>query len=481
MSPTKQPCSLTKLCVKSCISLINSACYVIEKSYPESKFQECEKEVIKLKRYLMAMLPARLFDVLCSERTCCQYRGDPRVQLQVLTHPNMTVFRKCDLDNSIPQRFWIETLANFGRLVVLDLKFICTDEILQVIGVHCPLLEEINIVSRVDICKSLFNASVLIRNVSDAGLCSITNLKQLRILAMDPPRNERANRIGRCVSQAGIIMLISELPYLEELRIESCDIGSTLIGTVMDIGPLSLRKINCHFASADGIRKLINICPFLRELSVTHLSEHNKDAILEQISISELRLNRLDLSFFSYTDSMQQLLTVKGSYLTHFSLWEIDHSLTIDAVLSLGRCCPNLNSLCIMTQSKCLVIPRYFKRPNKIFSELRNLTLGNENFSIDSLLSFFFECTDNLQKLILKYQTKTNIDETLLHLLKNGHLKNINYLWLDCTLEVSKNVVKQIIQMCERLQMFTVDFSEEMTDVHKYINDNNLDLKLGSY
>ncbi|PZC74019.1 hypothetical protein B5X24_HaOG208433 [Helicoverpa armigera] len=481
MSPPKQPCSLFQLCVKSSISLINSACYVIEKTYPENKFHECEREAFDLKCQLMLMLPARLFDVLCSERTCCQYRGDPRIQLQVLTHPNMTVFRKCDLDNSIPQRFWIATLSTFSRLVVLDLKFICTDEILEVIGESCPLLEEINIVSRVDICKSLFNASVLIRNVSDAGLCFVTNLKHLRILAMDPPRNERANRIGRCVSQAGITLLVNELPYLEELRIESCDIGSTLISSVLDIGPLSLRKMNCHFASAAGIRKLIKICPFLRELSVTHLSEHNKDAILEQISVSDLRLNRLDLSFFSYSDSMQQLLSVKGSYLTHFSLWEIDHSLTLDAVISLGRCCPNLNTLCLMTQSKCLVIPRYFRRPNKIFSELRNLTIGNENFSIDQMLTFFVECTDNLQKLVLKYQTKTNIDDTLLHLIEKGHLKNISYLWLDCTLEVSKNVVKRVIQMCEKLQMFTVDFSEEMTDIHKYINENNLDLKLGSY
>lgn len=394
----------------------------------------------------------------------------------------MTVFRKCDLDNGIPLRFWIETLSNFSRLVVLDLKFICTDEILQVIGLSCPLLEEINIVSRVDICKYLFNASVLIRNVSDAGLCSIANLKHLRVLAMDPPRNERANRVGRCVSQAGIIMLVGELPYLEELRIESCDIGSTLISTaVMNIGPLSLRKINSHFASAEGIRKLIKICPFLKELSVTHLSEHNKDEILSQITQSDLRLNRLDLSFFSYTDCLLQLLSVKGNYLTHFSLWEIDHSLTLDAVLSIGQCCPNLSSLCLMTQSKCLVIPRYFKRQGKIFSELRSLTIGNENFNIDQILTFFLDCTQNLEKLVLKYQTITNLDETLLHLLEKGSFRNVNYLWLDCTLEVSKEVVKQVIQMCDKLQMFTVDFTEEMTDVHKYINDNNLDLKLGSY
>ncbi|CAH0758518.1 unnamed protein product [Diatraea saccharalis] len=481
MSPRKQPSTLFKICIKNCIELINSACYVIEKSCPENMFHDCERQAFELKYYLMSMLPVRLFDILCSDRTCCQYRGDPRVQLHVLTHPNMTVFRKCDLDNSIPQRFWIETLSNFSRLVVLDLKFICTDEILQVIGLNCPLLEEINIVSRVDISKSLFNASVLIRNVSDNGLCSIASLKHLRILAMDPPRNERVNRVGRCVSQAGIIMLVSELPYLEELKIESCDIGSTLISTVMDIGPLSLRKINCHFASAEGIRKLIKICPFLRELSVTHLSEHNKDAILDQISLSELRLNRLDLSFFSYTDSMQQLLTSKGSYLTHFSLWEIDHSLTLEAVLSIGHCCPNLSSLCLMTQSKCLTIPRYFKRPKYIFSELRSLTLGNENFNIDHILTFFLDCTQSLEKLVLKYQTKTNLDETLIHLLEKGSFRNVNYLWLDCTLEVSKEVVKQVVQTCDKLQMFTVDFTEEMTDVHKYINENNLDLKLGGY
>ncbi|CAH2986360.1 unnamed protein product [Chilo suppressalis] len=481
MSPRKQPSTLFKICIKNCIDLINSACYVIEKSCPENMFHDCERQAFELKYYLMSMLPVRLFDILCSERTCCQYRGDPRVQLHVLTHPNMTVFRKCDLDNSIPQRFWVETLSNFSRLIVLDLKFICTDEILQVIGMNCPLLEEINIVSRVNICKSLFNASVLIRNVSDNGLCSIANLKHLRVLAMDPPRNERANRVGRCVSQAGIIMLVNELPYLEELKIESCDIGSTLISTVMDIGPLSLRKINCHFASAEGIKKLIKICPFLRELSVTHLSEHNKDAILEQISLSELRLNRLDLSFFSYTDSMQQLLANKGNYLTHFSLWEIDHSLTLDAVLSIGYCCPNLNSLCLMTQSKCLTIPRYFRRPKNIFTELRSLTLGNENFNIDHILTFFLDCTQFLEKLVLKYQTKTNLDDTLLHLLQKGSFSNMNYLWLDCTLDVSKEVLKQVVKTCEKLQMLTVAITDEMTDVQRYISENNLDLKLGGY
>ncbi|KAL4712344.1 hypothetical protein ACJJTC_001505 [Scirpophaga incertulas] len=393
----------------------------------------------------------------------------------------MTIFRKTHLDNCIPEKFWIDALSSFNRLVVLDLKFICTDEILHVIGLNCLLLEEINIVSRVDICKSVFNASALVRNVSNAGLWSIKNLKHLRVLAMDQPRNENAKRVGRCVSQAGIIRLVSELPYLEELQIESCDIGSTLISTELNIGPLSLRKINYHFASAEGIRKLIKICPYLRELSVTHLSEHNKDAILQQISLSDLKLNRLDLSFFSYTESMHHLLMGKGVYLTHFSLWEMDHCLTLDAVISIGRCCPNLTSLCLMTQSKCFVMPRYFMLQEEIFSKLKSLTLGNEHFNIHQILTFFLSCTFCLERLVLKYQTKINFDDTLLNLLAKGSFRNIQYLWLDCTLEVSKAVVTQVIQNCEKLQMFTVDLNEDMTDVHKYISENNLDFQLGSY
>lgn len=424
----------------------------------------------------------RLFDILCSERTCCQYRGDPRIQLYVLTHPNITVFRKSDLDNSIPHWFWIATLVKFNRLVVLDLKFICTDEILQVIGCNCLLLEEINIVSRVDICKSFINASVLKRNVSDAGLYAIANLKQLRILAMDPPRNERVHRIGRCVSQAGIIMLINELPFLEELRIESCNIGSTLIDSAVNIGPLSLRKMNYHFASPEGMRKLIKICPFLKELSIVHFFEHsNKDKIIEEIAISDLRLNYLDLSFFSYGDSMEQLLRCKGAYLTNFSLWEMEHSVTLDAIITIGKLCPNLYTFRLITQSKSLVFPKYFRRPKGIFNKLECLTIGCENFNIDHMLTFFLECADNLQKIMLNYQTKCNIDSILMNLLQKGYFRNIVCLWLDCTLEVSKSVVWQMIRDCEKLRKVTVDFASDISDVQKYIAENNLDLELGSY
>ncbi|CAK1541413.1 unnamed protein product [Leptosia nina] len=481
MSPRKQPSCLLKLCIKSSLNLINECCYIIEKNNSDLECRECERQVVALKGYLMSLLPARLFDVLCLERGCCRYRGDPRIQLNVLIHPKMSIFRKSDVDNGIAQNFWARVIPCFSRLVVLDLKFICTDEILEIIGSQCLLLEELNIVSRVDICKSLINASVLIRNVSDAGLCCIANLNNLRILSMDPPRNERARRVGRCVSQAGIIMLISKLPYLEELHIESCDIGSTLIGTDISIGPLSLRKINYLFASAEGMRKLVKICPHLKELCITHLSAHNKDSILEEIALSDLRLHKLDMSFYSHSDSLHRLLQVKGSYITHFSLWEIDHSLSLDSVINLGMCCPNLTSLCLMTQSKYLLIPRFFRHPGNIFCKLEILTLGDENFSIEDILVFFLDCTKCMRKLTLKFETKLVIDNTLRYILQKGYLKNLNILWLDCTLEVSKQVVKEVIQGCEMLQNFTVNFTEDMSDVYKYIADNNLDFNLGSY
>lgn len=392
----------------------------------------------------------------------------------------MTVFRKCDVDNSIPHLFWLDMLSTFNHLKVLDLKFICSDEILEVIGVKCQLLEDINIVSRVDICKSLFNASVLIRNVSDEGLLSVAKLQNLRTLTMDPPRNERVHKIGRCVSQAGIIKLISKLPLLQELKIDTCDIGTTLISSKTEIGPLSLQKINCHFASGVGIRKLLTICPNLKELSVTHLSENDKDAIMNEITVSECNLMRLDLSFFTFTHAVHEMLVIKGQYLTHFSLWEIELSLTFDAILCIGSLCPNLNTLCIGTQSPSLSVPRFFRKEEPLFTNLKMLTLGNGNFCIDSLLTFFMDCS-YLQNLVLKYQSKKNIDECLVRLLRKGCFRDICYLWFDCTLEVSKEVAMEIIKMSEHLVTFTMDFGVNMSDFQKNIADLNLDLKIGSY
>lgn len=60
MSPRKQPDSLFKTCIKKCISLIYSACNVIElKIGPDNNFLEIEEQAFQLKCHLMSMLPAR--------------------------------------------------------------------------------------------------------------------------------------------------------------------------------------------------------------------------------------------------------------------------------------------------------------------------------------------------------------------------------------------------------------------------------------
>ncbi|KAG6459531.1 uncharacterized protein LOC115449512 [Manduca sexta] len=477
MSPRKQPPRLFKLCVKKLLILINSACYDIERTYPENMFDECERKALALKSELMSLLPYRLFDVLCSERTSCQYRGDPRIQLHVLTHPYLTVFRKSDLDNGIPHQFWIDNLCNLNRLVVLDLKFICTDEILAIIGANCLLLEEINIVSKLDYYKSPSNASVLARSVSNVGLASISNLKQLRKLAMDPPKGERAKRIGRCVSQDGIARLVKELPLLEELKIESCDISSLL----RDVGPLRLTKINCYFPSAESMAKIITMFPCLKELSVTNLSIPSTDEFLTPVSKSDLRLSRLELLYITIKESTEQFLTVKGMYLTHLSLWEHELSLTMETLMCIGKNCPHLNSLCLLTMSKYLIVPRYFRRPQNIFQELETLTIGTDEYDINNMLCFFLDCTNNVQKLVVKYQSHVNINDIMSYLLQKGRLRTMNDLWLDCTLQVSKDIVKSIVQLCENLQTFTVNLGDDVGEIQKFLIANNYDLKLGSY
>ncbi|CAG9559416.1 unnamed protein product [Danaus chrysippus] len=481
MSPRKQPPTLFKLAVRSSLKFINDCCYDIEKEYSENELKKYKRRILALKTFLLATLPARLFDALCLERKHIRYRGDPRVQLHVLIHPRMTVFRRSETDTSITQHFWLKTIPWFSRLVVLDLKFLCTDEILEVVATKCHLLEELNMVSRVDVCKSVINASVLLRNVSDVGLCCVSHLKKLKVLSMDPPRHEKCSRVGRCVTQAGIIMLICELPKLEELNIESCDIGSTLIGTGIKIGPLSLKKVNCHFASADGIRKLIQMCPDLQELSITHLTTNDKELILAEITSSNLRLNKLNMSFFSYTDSLRKLLQVQGKYLTHFSLWDIDQSITMDAVVNIGLCCPNLTNFSLITQSDQLTLPPSLTRSHKIFKKIRYLTLGNENFDLEKVMMFFLNHSDGIESLVLKYQVKLPFNNVITNILNNGYLNNITNLWLDCTLDVSKDVVMKLILNCDELTTLTADFGEALADIVDYINDNNLNLRLGGY
>lgn len=419
----------------------------------------------------------RLFDVLCSARACCPYRADPRLQLILFTHPYMMVFHKYDIDNCIPHTTWIQMLPNFTRLVILDLKLICTDELLEIVGMSCPLMEEINIVSRVDMYRSPFNAFAFKRNVSDNGLLSVAKMTKLRIICMDPPKNVWSLRVGRCVSQAGIHMLISRLPLLEELRIESCDVGATIISSDSEVGPLKLKKLNCHFSSADTTSKVMRLCPLLTELHVTHLSSSDESQILEQIAASDVTLNRLDLSFFSFTPAMERLLMIKGSNLTHFSLWELKNTITVNSIVTIGKHCPNLVYFWLMTLSNC-TIPNYFIHNKKIFSKLKALKVECKNFEINDMLTFFFRCSQNIESLVVKYGDRTNVDNAFLVLLKEGYLKNIHDLWLDCTIEVSKSVIKKVIEQCDKLQSFIVEFQENMTDILDYIRENNLDLKL---
>lgn len=65
MSPRKPPCSLFKMCVRSCLNLINECCFLIEKKYADIECRDCESQIISLKSYLMSSLPSRF--VNCNE------------------------------------------------------------------------------------------------------------------------------------------------------------------------------------------------------------------------------------------------------------------------------------------------------------------------------------------------------------------------------------------------------------------------------
>lgn len=368
------------------------------------------------------------------------------------------------------------------RLVELNLQQICTDDMLKVVGQNCTLLQKINAISRVDLLKSSFNASVLIRNVSDAGLQHLIDLKHLRILIIDPPRNERLSvQKTKYISQAGIRNIVNHLQSLEELRIESCDIGSTLVAAEFTCHPLGLKKINRHFARTESVRKLVKLCPNLIDLNLTHLGESDSDEILQLLIRSEMSLNRLVLSFFPFTSSMRELLTIKGCNLTDFTLWEVGNALSLNDILTIGKCCPNLIALRLITRSVNLVVPHNYKRKEILFKDLKSLYLGSGNFNLEDVLLFFMSYAKCLSNLIVKYHAKLSFDATLTKLLQSGFMHHLVFLSLDCTLSVSQVVIKKVIDSCYLLRRFTVSYNDQDMCLQKYIKDNNFDITLDSY
>lgn len=387
------------------------------------------------------------------------------------------------MDCSIPQSFWIQQLSKLSNLVILNLRRITTDEILRVVGTYCHSLEIINAISKIDLQKSKLNASVLTRNVSDVGLDYLITLKRLRILIIDPPRNDcLSTRKYKYISQTGIRNIVNRLPSLEELRIESCDVGSTLVVGEFTNRTLNLRTMNRHFVTVESVKKLVRLCPLLNDINLTHLNLFNSEEILKTLTDSDLRLSKLVLTFFPFKEPMRELLEVKGHNLTDFTLREAENVMNLDDLVLIGRCCPNLRTLHIITQSSNLIVPEILKPKQLLFQELECLYIGSDNFNLEDVLLFFMSHNKSISNLSISYQSKTLFDSTLLKLLKIGAINSLTLLSLDCTLSVSSAVIKEVIDNCSLLNKLFVTCSDNDSHLKKYIKDNNLALMLkGNY
>lgn len=359
----------------------------------------------------------------------------------------------------------------------------CSDGILEVIGSHCLKLIEVNIVSSVGCKQAIYN-----RDVTDAGLRYVANLKKLRKLHMDCPRNERniklRNRPG--VTESGIMLLVSSLPCLEDLCIAHFDIGTNIINSKVVLGPLNLRVIRYNFPSHDGIRKLLGICPNVRNITVEHMPEIDTtmDMVLKEITNSNATISQLELPFFKFSDSFKQFLKIKGLYITDISLRDSGNALTFEALLCVGTCCVNLVTLFFTSHSPTLEIPKFYQTPPHVFPELKMVTLGNGLFNIRDFLMFLL-ANRQVRELTVIYPPKDrilkkDIQNEILYLLQIGYLRLMNSIWLDDNLVISKSAVITLIDQCVHLTHLTVNQSkDERRQVYKYIKDNNYEVELG--
>jgi len=518
MAPRVEPRSLQQLSLTAVSLAVDSACTDIFLEHGCYGNEDCTAEIARLQKMLVSSLPTIVFEQLVEARNshkgvCSQllWSKDPRIKLAVFLHPSISRFnvdakgnellrhsaghQSNDHDGGLDELFWCAQISRLSNLVALNLNLITTDEILRVIGDSCPLLEVVNVNSRITQEHRFLPGITLKFYVSDAGLRCLIKCRRLRRITMN--KNIQHTNANNGISLAGVRALVAGLPLLEYISFGS--IGRVLdTSGIEDSAPLKLTYFSEQDPSHVDVPRLSRLCPNISEVSLSVPYSINEagevstnvrhcDSILDAFAASEFSLRIVELQHFPFNDSFRNFLRSKGGGIQEL-LFRGDGPLTSSHVGFIGEYCPSLQRLHLKEvcseEARSFSAHEFIKK--KYFQKLLHLHLSGRLWSPPLIVPMILYAAADIQQISLFRETKETqetMDAVMLRVLHHNKLKRLRSISLYDGCFISMNVVRQLTYCCPELTAFSfLQFDGiEIADVERLkaeVAAKNMDVKV---
>lgn len=402
----------------------------------------------------------------------------------VCMHPRMKSF-KPRFQLPVNDELYMFHLRSMNHLRSLNLSMVCSDEILEIVGKSCPLLEYIDITSKVESATNSairFNALKLRFFVSDKGLEYLYQCKCLQTILMNSII--RSNCGGRKISNVGIKNLLLNLKLLKFINYQ--DMGLVLEEISSDerkLGLLNLAHLHDNHVTPDHIDLFSFLCPGLQSLSLcipqTNQNQDLSRLCLDRLSANCITLSGIDLWYFIFNSSLINFLAIKGKYLSTLSLKDCKDT-EIKALYDICTYCPNLKILRVNQLNQGDNDGSIPKECH--FINLEELHLAGSNW--DPGIIFNMCLIKSLGLKVLSLSNKGfpfKLDREIKYLmLKNPLMDLIDISLLDGC-KISFPLLKEFLVYCTSLGRITVidDNSESLSEQLIYfISSNPFDISI---
>lgn len=350
----------------------------------------------------------------------------------------------------------VDGISSMKSLRSLCLCFDCTDQIIQVIGENCPMIQCLDVTSS--------------RSVTDRSIASLLKCVELKELQL--------NRTS--VTPTGLAQLLIGLPKLQDIG--RCDEFGGVIKALLSLNNscshYGLKKIQTRGLTSETLRLLVDMFPNIEFINLFHDDQGADLTILTSLDhLKDLKV----LSCAFYGDYLKQLLEVRGRNITSLHL-EHAEEIDLNVLIDISQFCPNLKNLVLyncdfmdnlsINRSKFTVHP--FQRLEKLF------------WMVDCArnhLEFILSHAVNIKNIHLG--SSTGITHTsIVNILNVNSMKHLEELRILYSSDMNMRTVKLLLASCTNLKVLSELESwqgismDELKTFKQHIYSNNFDLDI---